>query len=98
MLTDDETLSQAAEAVLADVTALAKTETRSLLTSAEYRPVTISADSSEQRSNIFEAPADTPFRTACPETGAHRQDRTTIAPDRAGSSGESSSSRTGRGS
>ncbi|MFF8024215.1 hypothetical protein ACFZDJ_24520 [Streptomyces sp. NPDC007896] len=31
MLTDDETLSQAAEAVLADVTALAKTETRSRL-------------------------------------------------------------------
>ncbi|MFD8212395.1 hypothetical protein ACFV2U_01285 [Streptomyces sp. NPDC059697] len=31
MLTDDETLSQAAEAVLTDVTALAKTETRSRL-------------------------------------------------------------------
>ncbi|MFD3733130.1 hypothetical protein [Streptomyces sp. NPDC058632] len=31
MLTDDETLGQAAEAVLADVTALAKTETRSQL-------------------------------------------------------------------
>lgn len=31
MLTDDETLSQTAEAVLADVTALAKTETRTLL-------------------------------------------------------------------